>query len=203
MKYQCEICSYIYDTTKGDTNHNVAPGTDLKDLSEKWVCPQCGVGKEEFYPLTEDQRNQGENPMGLMILALTKGLWTISGKGSYSVTKEIGRTFIQELKNHGADLSSQEKALDSIKEYFIDQNKFARNLEYTTNQDQVELNVQNCRFFGLCQQLETQGVLITTCPYTNTAATVLEEVTGYRHRINKEQKDFGHHITLKTVSKVK
>ena len=36
--------------------------------------------------------------MALMILSLTYGLWTISGRGSYSVTREIGRAFTNELK---------------------------------------------------------------------------------------------------------
>ncbi|MCK9151073.1 rubredoxin [Methanobacterium alcaliphilum] len=203
MKYSCQICSYIYNSNIGDPEKNATARTDLKDLPENWVCPQCGVGKEEFFPLKQNIPNQGEFPMALMILALTKGLWTISGKGSYSVTKEIGRTFIQELKKNVKDISSQEIALESIKEYFINQNKFARNLEYVIREETVELNVENCRFFGLCKQLESQGVLITTCPYTNTTATALEEVTGYRYRIDKEQKDYGHHITLKRVSKVR
>jgi len=43
-------------------------------------------------------------------------------------------------------------------------------------------------------------VLVTTCPYSNTAATALEEVTGFRHRIEKTQRDFGHHIVLRPIS---
>ena len=75
-------------------------------------------------------------------------------------------------------------------------------MEYTVKNEEVELEIKNCRFFGLCKQLEKQGVLITTCPYTNTSAMALEEATGYRYRISKEQKEYGHKIYLKKVSKV-
>ncbi|MBI5679342.1 MAG: rubredoxin [Methanobacterium sp.] len=202
MKYKCDICSYVYDTAKGDHENGVESGVDLKDLPSGWICPICGITKEEFYPLDDEKRaSDGESPMALMILALTHGLWTISGRGSYSVTREIGRAFINELKNSNADLVTDESALKSVKEYFIS-HKFAKDMEYEIKDDEVELEIKNCRFFGLCKQLESQGVLITTCPYTNTAAMALEETTGYRYRINKEQKGYGHHITLRKVSKV-
>jgi hypothetical protein len=140
--------------------------------------------------------------MALIILALTYGLWKISGRGSYSVTREIGRAFINEIKNTGAELTDDKIALQNVGEYFI-RNKFARDMEYEFKDDEVEIEVKNCRFFGLCKQLEAQGVLITTCPYTNTSAKALEETTGYRYRINKEQKGYGHKICLNRVSKVK
>ncbi|WP_337384070.1 rubredoxin, partial [Acidaminococcus timonensis] len=28
--------------------HNIAPGTKFEDLPEDWVCPICGVGKDQF-----------------------------------------------------------------------------------------------------------------------------------------------------------
>lgn len=39
-KYQCTICGYIYDEE--------AEGVKFEDLPEDWVCPLCGVGKENF-----------------------------------------------------------------------------------------------------------------------------------------------------------
>ncbi len=41
QKYQCTICGYIYDPKE---NGNVA----FEDLAEDWVCPECGVGKDQF-----------------------------------------------------------------------------------------------------------------------------------------------------------
>ena len=202
MKYKCDICSYIYDSNIGDSENGIKAGTDLKDLPSSWVCPIRGIEKDQFYPLEDAGRGaEGEGPMALMILALTYGLWTISGRGSYSVTREIGRAFINELKNKGVEFTKDEIALNSVKEYFL-KNKFARDMEYTIKEENVELEIKNCCFFGLCKQLENQGVLITTCPYTNTAAMALEESTGYRYRISKEPKGYGHKINLKRVSKV-
>lgn len=203
MKYKCDICSYIYDSEVGNPKNGITPGTDLDNLPEGWVCPICGIGADMFYPLEEIRSGaEGEGPMALMILALTYGLWNISGKGSYSVTREIGRAFINEIKNSGENLIDDKTALQNVKDYFI-RNKFARDMEYEIKEDVVELEIKNCRFFGLCKQLESQGVMITTCPYTNTAAMALEETMGYRYRINKEQKGYGHKIRLNRVSKVK
>jgi len=47
-KYVCKICGYIYDPEKGDPDGGIAPGTKFEDIPNDWVCPICGVGKEEF-----------------------------------------------------------------------------------------------------------------------------------------------------------
>ncbi len=50
-KYKCLMCGYIYDPQIGDPDNGVPPGTAFEDLPDDWVCPDCGVGKEEFEPL--------------------------------------------------------------------------------------------------------------------------------------------------------
>lgn len=47
-KYRCTICGYIYDPQKGDPENGIKPGTKFEDLPEDWVCPVCGVGKDQF-----------------------------------------------------------------------------------------------------------------------------------------------------------
>lgn len=47
-KYVCLVCGYIYDPSEGDSDADIAPGTSFEDLPEDWVCPLCGVGKDEF-----------------------------------------------------------------------------------------------------------------------------------------------------------
>jgi len=116
--------------------------------------------------------------------------------------REICCLFIRQLKNSGITLRNEEEALKSVKEYFINSNKFALDMEYIIKEQEVEVEIKNCGFFGLCSQLEDQKVLISTCPYSNTIAAAMEEVTGYRHRISKEQKRHGHKILLKRVSKI-
>jgi len=47
-KYECAVCGYVYDPEIGDPDGGIEPGTPFEDLPEDWVCPECGVGKEEF-----------------------------------------------------------------------------------------------------------------------------------------------------------
>ena len=50
VKYVCEICGYVYDPAVGDPEHGVAAGTKWQDVPEGWLCPVCGVGKDQFTP---------------------------------------------------------------------------------------------------------------------------------------------------------
>jgi rubredoxin len=47
-KYVCTVCGYIYDEAAGDPDNGVEPGTKWEDVPEDWVCPVCGVGKDQF-----------------------------------------------------------------------------------------------------------------------------------------------------------
>lgn len=47
-KYICDVCDYVYDPELGDPDNGIEPGTAFEDLPEDWVCPLCGVGKDEF-----------------------------------------------------------------------------------------------------------------------------------------------------------
>ncbi len=50
MKYVCDTCGYVYDPAVGDPDNGIDPGTPFEELPEDWVCPLCGVGKEDFSP---------------------------------------------------------------------------------------------------------------------------------------------------------
>ena len=47
-KYVCQVCGYEYDEEVGAPDLGIAPGTKFEDLPEDFVCPLCGVGKENF-----------------------------------------------------------------------------------------------------------------------------------------------------------
>jgi rubredoxin len=49
-KYVCGTCGYVYDPAKGDPESAIPPGTPFEKLPSTWVCPECGVGKDEFSP---------------------------------------------------------------------------------------------------------------------------------------------------------
>ncbi len=47
-KYRCTVCGYIYDPELGDPDGGIAPGTPFEQIPDDWVCPVCGVAKNEF-----------------------------------------------------------------------------------------------------------------------------------------------------------
>ena len=53
MKYVCTVCDYVYDPEVGDPDNDIEPGTAFEDLSDDWVCPECGVEKDEFETLED------------------------------------------------------------------------------------------------------------------------------------------------------
>lgn len=52
-KYRCTVCDWIYDPAIGDPEAGIAPGTPFEELPADWVCPLCGVGKDDFEPVEE------------------------------------------------------------------------------------------------------------------------------------------------------
>ncbi|MDE5742816.1 MAG: rubredoxin [Bacteroidales bacterium] len=47
-KYVCVVCGYVYDPAAGDPDSGIAPGTPFASLPDDWICPLCGVGKDQF-----------------------------------------------------------------------------------------------------------------------------------------------------------
>jgi len=50
-KYKCIICGYVYDPEQGDPDGGIAAGTAFENIPDSWVCPVCGVGKDQFEAL--------------------------------------------------------------------------------------------------------------------------------------------------------
>jgi len=46
--YECAICGWIYDETKGCPEEGIPAGTRWEDVPEDWHCPVCGAGKGDF-----------------------------------------------------------------------------------------------------------------------------------------------------------
>lgn len=44
----CILCAWVYDELAGDPVNGIAPETRWADVPADWVCPDCGVGKDEF-----------------------------------------------------------------------------------------------------------------------------------------------------------
>lgn len=47
-QWECIVCGWVYDETKGDPDSGLAPGTKWDDIPEGWLCPDCCVGVEDF-----------------------------------------------------------------------------------------------------------------------------------------------------------
>ncbi len=47
-QYICLICGWIYDEEIGRPEEGIPAGTRWEDVPESWVCPECGVGKQDF-----------------------------------------------------------------------------------------------------------------------------------------------------------
>ena len=52
-KWECIVCGLVYDEAKGWPDDGIAPGTKWQDVPEDWLCPDCGVGKEDFELIEE------------------------------------------------------------------------------------------------------------------------------------------------------
>ena len=47
-RYKCAECGHIYDEAEGDPDTDIEPGTLWEDISDDWVCPECGAEKDAF-----------------------------------------------------------------------------------------------------------------------------------------------------------
>tara|TARA_B100000676_G_C17575740_1_gene579464 strand:- start:9 stop:236 length:228 start_codon:yes stop_codon:yes gene_type:complete len=47
-KWQCIVCGLIYDEALGWPEDGIEPGTAWEDVPADWLCPDCGVGKDDF-----------------------------------------------------------------------------------------------------------------------------------------------------------
>jgi len=47
-QWQCLVCGFIYSEEQGLPEEGIAPGTSWGEIPDDWMCPDCGVGKEDF-----------------------------------------------------------------------------------------------------------------------------------------------------------
>ena len=59
--WECLICGFIYDESLGMPEDNIAPGTRWADIPDDWLCPDCGVGKQDFEMAEVEIRARGHS----------------------------------------------------------------------------------------------------------------------------------------------
>lgn len=47
-RYECRVCGYVFEPDKGDSEHDIPPGTPFTELPPSWRCPVCGVKAAQF-----------------------------------------------------------------------------------------------------------------------------------------------------------
>jgi rubredoxin-NAD+ reductase len=89
-KWECIVCGLVYDEKEGWPDDGIAPGTKWEDVPEDWLCPDCGVGKEDFELLEEaalEDTPHHEEPVVDKVHAPVVILGT--GLSGYGVAKEF------------------------------------------------------------------------------------------------------------------
>lgn len=89
-KWECIVCGLVYDEKEGWPDDGIVPGTKWEDVPEDWLCPDCGVGKEDFELLEEavvDDTPHHEEPVVDKVHAPVVILGT--GLAGYGVAKEF------------------------------------------------------------------------------------------------------------------
>jgi rubredoxin len=46
--WQCTVCDFVYNEELGLPEEGIAPGTSWADITDDWICPDCGANKDDF-----------------------------------------------------------------------------------------------------------------------------------------------------------
>ncbi len=47
-QWECIVCGFVYDEKEGYPDDGITAGTRWEDVPDDWVCPECGVSKDDF-----------------------------------------------------------------------------------------------------------------------------------------------------------
>ena len=88
--WECIVCGWVYDEAKGWPEDGIAPGTKWEDVPEDWLCPDCGVGKEDFElidstPVSDAPHHEEEEQENLVKPVVIIG----TGLAGYGLAKEF------------------------------------------------------------------------------------------------------------------
>jgi rubredoxin-NAD+ reductase len=89
-KWECIVCGWVYDEATGDPDSGIAAGTRWEDIPDDWLCPDCGVGKEDFEMIEQSEESDlphHEEPASASAEAAIVVIGT--GLAGYGLVREI------------------------------------------------------------------------------------------------------------------
>ena len=93
-QWECIVCGWVYDETKGDPDNGVVPGTKWDDVPESWLCPDCCVGKDDFEIIAGTENDAVEASASAEEASTETGAPIViigTGIAGYTLLKEIRR----------------------------------------------------------------------------------------------------------------
>ena len=89
-KWECIVCGLIYDEAEGWPDDGIAAGTLWKDVPEDWLCPDCGVGKEDFELIEGDTEEDSSSASDQAHTVANNSVVIIgTGLAGYGLAKEF------------------------------------------------------------------------------------------------------------------
>ncbi|MEW5250102.1 FAD-dependent oxidoreductase [Microbulbifer sp. 2201CG32-9] len=87
--WECMVCGWVYDESKGWPEDGIAPGTRWEDIPEDWSCPQCGVSKGEFDMVLVSGETTGEQPAPAIDSSAEPLVIVGTGLAGYNLAREF------------------------------------------------------------------------------------------------------------------
>jgi rubredoxin-NAD+ reductase len=92
-RWECIVCGWVYDEAKGWPDDGIAPGTRWEEIPADWLCPDCGVGKEDFEMIDDTPVQAVPHHQEDDIVSLKHPIIIIgTGLSGYNLAREFRKT---------------------------------------------------------------------------------------------------------------
>ena len=89
-RWECIVCGWVYDEAKGWPEDGIPAGTRWEDVPNDWLCPDCGVGKEDFELIDDTPLPAVPHHQEAEIVSITHPLIIIgTGLAGYNLAREF------------------------------------------------------------------------------------------------------------------
>jgi rubredoxin-NAD+ reductase len=85
--WECITCGFIYDESKGLPSDGIPAGTAWEEISDDWLCPDCGLGKAAF--TMKEKQAPNAQPLPSVDHTLTPVIVIGSGHAGYQFARDF------------------------------------------------------------------------------------------------------------------